>query len=314
MWDAIVIGGGPAGLAAATWLARYRRKVLVLDSGEYRNAAVTKAHGYLGTDAFDPRALRDQAHGDLARYATVEVRRSRAVRVTRAGDDQFEIEIERGRSECTRRVVLATGVRDRLPDIDGFLDHYGESAFHCATCDGYEARDRDVVVVGWSEHVAGFALGLLDWARSVTVVTDGRSFEGSAAHRDRLAAAEIEVREDVATRMTGTRGALDSVRLASGATLPGQMLFFSIAHDPASTFAEQLGCRISDQGCVIVDDRCETTVPGLFAAGDMTPGIQLVQIASAKGAIAGVACAESLRGEPAIPGIPEPAPAPAAVA
>ena len=254
------------------------------------------------------RHLRDRARHDLASYVTAELRGNCAERVSRIADDEFEVEIDDGRRECARRLVLATGVRDRLPDIEGILEHYGASAFHCATCDGYEARDRDVVVVGWSEHVAGFSLGLLDWARSVTVVTDGRSFEGSTAHRDHLAAAAIEVCEDVVAEMVGPRGALATVRLASGATIPCQMLFFSIAHEPASTIAEQLGCRISDEGCVIVDERCETTVTGLFAAGDMTPGIQLVQVASAKGAVAGVACAESLRGEPAIPGIPEPAP------
>ena len=101
--------------------------------------------------------------------------------------------------------------------------------------------------------------------------------------------------------------ALAAVRLASGATIPARCCSFSIAHEPTSTFAEQLGCRISDERCVIVDDRCETTVTGL-AAGDMTPGMQLVQVASTKGAVAGVACAESLRGHPAIPGVPEPAP------
>ena len=123
--DAVVIGGGPAGLSAATWLARYRRKVPVLDSGEYRNAAVTEAHGYHGMDGFDPRALRDRARADLATCATAVLRDECAPSVHRIAGDLLQVEVGQGRNECARRLVLATGVRDRLPEIDGILEHSG---------------------------------------------------------------------------------------------------------------------------------------------------------------------------------------------
>jgi thioredoxin reductase len=104
------------------------------------------------------------------------------------------------------RVVLATGVSDAFPEIDNFAEHYGASAFHCPTCDGFEARDRNVVAVGWSEAAAGFALLLLDWAKSVTLVTDGRRFEGDDARRAALGRHGIELIEDDAVLMEGSRG------------------------------------------------------------------------------------------------------------
>ena len=217
------------------------------------------------------------------------------------------IETDIGRL-TTRRVVLATGVVDLFPEVDGFLDHYGASAFHCPTCDGYEARDRHVVVLGWSEDVAGYALTLLDWAADVTVVTDGSRFEGDATRRAALDRHGVAVIEDDAVAFLGARGDLQGVRLSRGDVLPCDLAFFSIGHRPRTDLAVQLGCELTPQGCVSVDDECRTSVEGVYAAGDVTPGIQLVQVAAAKGTIAGVTCSISLRGEPAAPGAPEPGP------
>jgi thioredoxin reductase len=175
--DAIVIGGGPAGLSAATWLVRYRRTVLVLDSGEYRNRWADASHGYFSRDPANPAELLVRARADLAAYPTAEVRHALAVKAASDGDDCFEVVTERERF-VARRLVLATGVRDQFPEVEGFFEHYGASVFHCPSCDGYEAKGRPVVAIGWSGQVAGFALELLGWASQVTVVTDGRRFEG----------------------------------------------------------------------------------------------------------------------------------------
>ncbi|MCA1832507.1 MAG: NAD(P)/FAD-dependent oxidoreductase [Mycobacteriales bacterium] len=305
--DALVVGGGPAGLSAALWLARYRRQVVVVDSGDYRNARVEQTHGYFGYGDCDPAELRARALDDLAAYPRTAVRRTTVEAVRRSGS-AFTAQLGDGDELRALRVVLATGVRDRFPEVDGFLDHYGASAFHCPTCDGYEARDRTVVVLGWSADLAGFALGLLDWARHVTLVTDGRSFEGDAEHRDVLARHGIDVVEASAAALDGTRGDLRAVRLGTGRSLPCDLLFFSLAHEPRAGLAVALGCALTAEGCVVVDDAQQTTVPGVYAAGDLTPGIQLVQVATAKGTIAGVQCAQSLRGEPGAPRSPEPAP------
>ena len=292
--DAVVVGGGPAGLAAATWLARYRRRVVVLDGEDYRNRWVEATHGYLGSDPVDPAELRKRALADLGAYESTEVRCTRATAVRKAGD-VFAVETEDGTLEA-RRLVLATGVADVFPEVGRFFEHYGASVFHCPSCDGYEARDRRVVVFGWSRQIVDFALDLLEWAASVTVVTDGRPFEGDQDHRAELAAAGIEVVEDDAVELVGERGALEGVRLRRAGTVPADMAFFNIAHRPITDLAEQLGCALTDQGCIEVDEDGATSIPGVYAAGDVTPGMQVVQVAAAKGAIAGISCARSLAG------------------
>ena len=294
MYDAVVVGGGPAGLSAATWLARYRKQVVVIDAEEQRNRWVTEAHGYLGSDPTSPMDLLDAARRDMARYPEVELRRGRAVEAVARADGTFVLTIEDGPTVEARRVVLATGVRDVFPDVRKFFDHYGRSVFHCPTCDGYEARDQAVVAFGWSEQVVGFALLLLGWAASVTVVTDGRRFEGDDRARERLAGRGIRVLEDDAVELVGRPGALEGVELRGGEVLPCRVAFFTIAHVPQSDLDLQLGCRRTDEECTAVAADGATSVPGVYAAGDMTPGIQLVQVAAAKGTIAGVACAQSL--------------------
>lgn len=300
MRDAVVVGGGAAGLAAATWIARYRRSVSVLDGGEPRNRWVDLAHGYLGEDPVHPADLMARARQQLLRYQEAELRPVQATSARRDGRG-FSVETDDGQCLRARRLVLATGVRDRFPEVEGFFEHYGASVFHCPTCDGYEARDARVVVLGWNDDVTGFALTLLGWARSVTIVTDGRPFEGDASCRRQLADAEIPVLEDDAAALLGVRGHLEGIRLQGAGVVPCELAFFSIAHEPRTALAQQLGCRLTGDGCIVVDEEAATSVPGVYAAGDITPGLQLVQVAAAKGATAGVACARSLRGEGGTP-------------
>lgn len=301
VYDAIVIGGGPAGLSAAGWLGRYRRRVLVVDSGEHRNRWVDNVHGFLGNDPIDPHVLLDRARADLRQYPSVEIRDSRVAACV--ADEAGTYGVELGQQPDTermsaRRLVLATGVQDVFPEVKGFFEHYGADVFHCPTCDGFEARNQCVAVLGWNEHVAGFAVELLDWAAEVRVVTNGRRFEGGDRRRAALAERGIDIIEDDVVELLGARGQMNGLRLASGARTPCTMAFFSIEHRPATGLARQLGCSMDDEGYVIVDDRNETTVPGVYAAGDLTPGMQLVAVAVAKGTVAGVASALSLRGQP----------------
>lgn len=281
-------------MSAATWIARYRRRVVVLDSEEYRNRWVDHAHGYLGSDPIPPKELLARACEQLAGYDAAE--RRAPVRVLRASGSlgRFELDLDDGSSVAARRLVLATGVQDAFPVMERFFEFYGRDIFHCASCDGYEARDKDVVAFGWGEQVVGFALGLLDWARSVTVITDGHPLQSDDADRLRLHRYGVTVIEDDAISLDGSRGDLRGVTLRSGACVPCQLGFFSIAQHPVNDLGRQLGCAIEDAGCVAVDENAETTVPGVYAAGDLTPGMQLVSVAVAKGTTAGIACARTL--------------------
>ena len=307
LYDVVVVGGGPAGLSAATWAARYRRSVLVVDSREYRNRWVDEAHGYLGSDPGNPMALLERARTELARYPEITFCAGTATSAARDRQGRFVVTVD-GEEHTGLRVILATGVVDDFPEVDGFFEHYGRSVFHCATCDGYEAQGRLVVILGWGEHVVSFAVGLLDWARNLTVVTEGRRLEADDRHRDLLARHGIGLVEDDAVELLGRRGDLRGVRLAGGAVLDADLVFFSIAHRPRLDLAEQLGCDIDGDSCLSVDRDGLTSVEGCYAAGDITPGFQLAAVAVGEGAAAGVACACSLRGDRGAPGSPEPAP------
>jgi thioredoxin reductase len=307
--DAVVVGGGPAGLAAALWLGRYRRSVVVVDSQEYRSGAVEHSHGYLGRDPQTPVDLLDRGREELLAYPTASVRHTRVSSVTVRPDGLFDVSLEDG-ALVAHRVVLATGVRDVFPSLGGFDEHYGASAFHCPACDGYEARDRDVVALGWDAHLVGFASTLLNWARSVTVVTDGHRFAGDEACRATLDGNGISLVEQGAAELVGARGALESVRLDDGRCLPASLVFFSLAHEPQVALATSLGCSLDEDGYVVVDREGQTTVPGVYAAGDLTPGLQLVQVAAASGAVAGVGAAQSFFGTSGAPTSPEPGPDP----
>jgi thioredoxin reductase len=307
VYDAVVVGGGPAGLSAAGWLGRYRRRVVLLDGGEQRNRWVDRSHGYLTHDHADPKELLRVARAQIEAYPTVELRSSRARAARRDDDGTFVVEVAAGLLPV-RRVVLATGVVDAFPEVEGFFEHYGADVFHCPTCDGYEAQGREVVAFGWSSEIAGFALTLLEWAATVTVVTDGSRFEGDETCRRALERHSVDLLEDDAVELLGRRGDLHGVRLQGGSVLPCQLAFFSIAHQPRTELAVQLGCRLTGEGCIEVDHEGRTSTPGVYAAGDVTPGMQLVQVAAAKGTVAGVSCAMSLQGEPAASGAPAPGP------
>lgn len=305
--DVVVVGGGPAGLAAATWLGRYRRDAVVVDSGSYRAARVETSHGYLGRDPQSPMELLDTARRQLCAYPTVTVVPATVVDASRDGD-RFVLRLDDGGTLTALRVVLATGVADACPDLEGFDEHYGSSAFHCPACDGYDAAGQDVVAFGWDERLVGFAATLLDWARSVTVLTSGRRFAGDEACHDVLRRHEIEVVETPAVRLLGSRGRLEGVELADGRVVPAALFFFSVDHEPRTDLARALGCRLDEEGYVAVDSEGRTSCDGLYAAGDLVPGLQLVQVAAAKGVVAGVAAALSLHGEAGSPLSPPPAP------
>ena len=306
--DVIVCGGGPAGLSAALWLGRYRRKVLLLDAGEQRNRAAQHSHGYLTRDYAAPGELLEAGRKELERYGTVVVRAANADSATKT-DDGFVLTVD-GEKHLAQRVVLATGVEDEFPEVPGFKELYGKWIFHCPCCDGYDACDEEVLAIGWGEHVSGYALDLLEWGAKVVVVTGGRPFEGGDACSVALRRHEVDVYEEEVASFEIEDGHMTGAILSSGRRLQAQKAFFSIAHKPRTGLAESLGCRLDELGYIAVDDHGATSVEGVYAAGDVTPGEQMVQAAAAEGMVAGIACAQSLRGGRTAPGAPDPGPDP----
>jgi thioredoxin reductase len=292
-FDAIIIGGGPAGLTCAIFLGRYRRRVLVIDSGHPRNYATTGIHGFLGQHSIKPAELLERGRAEAV-DSGVELTEGRVTKIERDGD-VFNVTTESGNGLRARRIVLAYGVRDTLPDIPEIESYYGVTVHHCPDCDGYESRDQRIGVIGWGKSVAGLALKLLQWSNDVVVFTHGHGHEWNEELHSKLLAEQIDIKDEKVIALVGKNGHVEAGVLSTGERVPVQRLFFTIAVERSTTLAEDLGCEVDpDTPNVIVDEHRRTSVEGVWAIGDLAPGAQLVITSAADGAIAAIDINKSL--------------------
>lgn len=288
VYDAIIVGAGPAGLSAALVLGRSRRHILVCNAGEHRNAAARALHGFLTRDGTDPRELLLIGREQLDRYDTVKVQ-DIGVADIQVDKDRFMVHLSDSTQLFARKVLLTTGVLDNLPDIQGFETFYGRSIFHCPYCDGWEVRDRPLAIYGRGTNGPGLAKELTGWSSDLTLVTDGPS-EISMDDREKMARHRIQVREQKIARLNGSDGILQSIVFEDGSTLKCRAMFFNLGHRLHSDLAARLGAKIEPHGDEVISDRHESTnVPGLYVAGDAAFYTHFVIIAASEGAIAAFA-------------------------
>lgn len=295
MFDVIIVGAGPAGLSAALVLGRCRRRVLVCDAGQPRNAMSHGLHGYLTRDGIAPAEFLRLAREQLHPYETVELRHAEVTDAQRLATG-FEIVLSNGERLSSRKLLLATGVVDEVPEIEGLAAFYGSSVFHCPYCDGWEFRDQPLAVYGRGENVVGLALELILWSRDLVICTDGPS-QLSEPELQRLARHNIPVREAKIARLEGSDGALQRILFADGESLAVRGMFFSTGQRQGSDLAKKLGCEFTEQGCVRTGDYEITNVPGLYVAGDASRLVQFVIVAASEGAQAAVAINRELMQE-----------------
>ena len=292
LFDTVIIGGGPAGLTCGIFLARARRSVAIVDGGEPRNAATRAIHGFLGLDGTTPAELRQRG-------------RAEAVRAGATFFDGNVIRVERrdGRLEAAtsdhqfraRTLVLAYGLRDKLPVIPGFDAFYGSSIFHCPDCDAGDFADQSIGVVGWQTKAAAMALLLKNWSNRICLCTNGNDPELGADAEAKLHGQEIRVHRQPIARLHGREGRLDEVELVSGETLGIRVLFFATGAEQACGLAGALGCEMDEvRPHVRVDHQRRTSVPGVYAIGDLVAGSQLAITAAADGAVAALAINKDL--------------------
>lgn len=291
-FDVIVVGAGPAGLSAALVLGRCRRRVLVCDAGHPRNAASHAMHAYLTRDGIDPGEFLRLGREQLRPYETVEFRQAEVTEASRI-EDGFQVTLRSGEKVSSRKLLLATGVVDDLPELEGFEEFYGRSVFHCPYCDGWEIRDQPLVVYGRGENGAGLALELSLWSGDLVLCTDGPGGL-SKEERQRLAQHNIQIREERIARLQGTNGVLEHIVFATGESLPRRGMFFSTGQRQSSDLPAKLGCNFTDQGCVETGDYETTNVPGLYVAGDASRLVQFAIVAASEGAQAAVAINKEL--------------------
>jgi thioredoxin reductase len=296
-WDCIVVGAGAAGLSAALVLGRARRRTLVVDASGQSNRVSEGIGGLLGHDGRPPAEFYAAGRDEVTAYPTVVLRPGEVIGGRRQ-DDGFELELTDGSREVTRRVLLATGMDYRLPALPGIAERWGRSVFHCPFCHGWEHRDQPLGVLDRGASGALRALLLRAWSDDVTLLAGGPA-ELDADDAERLSAAEVTVDERRPAEMRGPGASLTTIVFTDGAERPCGGLLVPVKLHQRSALAEQLGAAAAAPGHVAVDalevdPKLQTSVPGLFAAGDVSAQMQSVAIAVAAGSTAAAMIVHSL--------------------
>lgn len=281
MYDVVIVGGGPAGLSAALMLGRCRRRVLVCDAGHPRNERSHGLHGYLTRDGVEPLELLRLGRAELAPYG-VHVRMA-TVRSACPDDGGFQTTLDSGERVQSRKLLIATGVVDRVPHIEGIAACVGRSVFHCPYCDGWEVRDQPLAVYGRRRHGAALALSLKTWSADVVLCSDGAS-SLSPKERASLERERIAVYEQRIATVEAADGVLERIVFRDGSSIARRAMFFSTGQHNRSDLASQLGCAFTRRGVVKTNDFGMAGVAGVFVAGDASRDVQWVVVAASEGA------------------------------
>ena len=297
-YDAIIIGGSYAGLSAAMQLARARRSIAVIDSNTPRNRFAAASHGFFGQDGTAPRAMIAQAREKLLAYPNVHFVDGAAIHA-HAIPAGFAIDLGQGDTLEAAKLVLAFGVVDELPDVPGLAGKWGKSVLHCPYCHGYEFKGQRLGVLNVMEKSVHQALMIPDWGPTTFFLHGGAMPD--AETQDKLRRRNVAIEPAKVVALEGTETELTGVRLEDGRVVELDAIFTGSRTRMASAIAEQLGCAFDEGilGPVIRTDAMKmTTVPGVYAAGDIARQMHNATFASADGVMAGTALHQALIFEP----------------
>lgn len=292
--DAIVIGAGPAGLTAAIYLARFHRDVLVLHDGDSRAAWIPRSHNHPGfPDGVVGLELLDRTRRQAEGFGAV-IQDARVTGLSVDGD-RFQVTIAE-RTLTARSVILATGVIDRLPDLPGVEAAVRRSLVRiCPICDGFEVTGLAVAVIGDSALGAREALFLQTYSDEVTLIHTGAASALPDDQRRHLAKAGVRLIEGPITEVVLNNDQLTALAFTDHGRLEFDAVYTALGVDPRTELAVKAGARMGDDRRLIVDDHQQTTVPGLYAAGDMVRGLNQISTAQGEAAIAATALHNRLR-------------------
>lgn len=298
MIDAVIAGAGPGGLSAALCLGRAGRQVLVLDGGPWRNVSSGELHNFFSRDGVAPAELQTVALAQLRRYPSVKVQ-SVSAESAEGEPGHFLVALSDGRMTEARRLLLATGVEDVLPDVPGLPERWGQSVVHCPYCHGWERLGLPTGVLALDEWSVHHAVHVARFSDDVTLYTNG-NVPLTEEQRELLKARNVAVREESLARLEGPGTSLERLVFTDGSRAVCQAMYCHAPTRQRSDLAARLGCRLLDDGSVEVNEFAQTTRPGIFAIGDMArqaafpfPARQVV-MAAAQGVIAAIVIDQEL--------------------
>ena len=292
--DCIIIGGGPAGLTAGIFLARFQRRFVLIDGGDSRASWIPRSHnhpafpqGINGIDLLQRMREQMQEFGGQRREGVVNA-------MSWDGDGRLRVETGDG-GLIARHVILATGVRDCLPPVENAVGHVREGLIRqCPICDGYEVQGKRVAVLGHKPCTAGEALFLRTYTEDLTLVTLGEPLTVKPEDRQRMEAAGIAIVEAPVRRLDCTRDRVEA-HLADGEVLRFDTAYSGLGTEPHTGLGRMVGAELTEDGRFVTDAHQQTSVPGVFAAGDAVTGLNQIAVAMAQAEIAAVAIHNALR-------------------
>lgn len=282
--DCAIIGGGPAGLNAALVLGRSLKKTVLFDDNQPRNRVTHESHGFLTRDGINPQELKRLAQQELTHYPDVQVDTSRVATVTKE-PKSFRIETEGGGVVHARKVILATGFTETLPDIPRMQEFYGTSLFSCPFCDGYEMRNEPLVIISENEAAGHLAKVVSNWTNNLIIATNGKKHIKPAEQKT-LEHHGVLVYEEPIRSLDGENGKLRAITFEDGTTIERSGGFVTAEWHQSTSIATDLGCYINERGGVETDPMQRTNIEGVFACGDISMGPAQLIIAAGQGSLA----------------------------
>jgi len=284
-FEVIIVGGSYSGLSAAMSLGRALRQVLVIDSGLPCNRQTPHSHNFITQDGEKPAVISAKAKLQVDIYKTVQFYNGLAIKALKT-EKGFEIETESGEIFTARKVLFATGVKDLLPEIEGFADCWGISVLHCPYCHGYEVKNEKTAIIANGEMGFEFAKLISNWTKDLRLCTNGKS-ELTSEQKQILKNHGVLILEEEINSINHNEGYVSDIVFKNGEKVEVKAIYARVPFEQHCKLPQDLGCEINEQGYLKVDFMQKTTIPGIFGSGDATTQMRSVALAVSSGSFAG---------------------------